>query len=211
MKKFYIIFVALFVVNAATGQGQMHGTSKDASAQNKHSQFTLHKPKPTDQGSFIRINDNINHWGWNIPSNEWIINYKIVNRVYNADSLLTSEIYQAWNGTTWENTQKYSCTFDTISNLTTEFGQTWNNSAWVNSYHYTYTYDANNNRISELDQTWNAGTWVNSYRSTYSYDAHNNLASELYQDWNGSAWINSLKITYTYDANNNRSGVKEVH
>ena len=121
---------------------------------------------------------------------------------YDANNNHTSQLVQYWNGSAWDNDNKYTNTYDANNNLTSQLGQTWNGSAWDNDHKFTLTYDANNNQTNILHQTWNGSAWVNYYKSTNIYDANNNKTSQLHQYWNGSAWVNSSKYTYNYDANN---------
>jgi Secretion system C-terminal sorting domain len=268
MKKFYILLIALFLVNGATGQGSIPALSFDASAQSKHPTLnpqhrTLNSMKNVQgiignmvwktsvifaennssepiihrtpqQRLLIQIYDSIYDWGLDTLTNGWKFNTKYTDMVYDANNNLTSETYQIWNGSAWENNEKYTYTYDTNNNRTSELdqswngsvwenynqyintydannnqtsklGQNWNGSVWENYIQYINTYDANNNKTSELDQSWNGSVWENVEQWLYTYDVINNLKSILAQGWNGTAWVNSWLTTYTYDANNNRT------
>jgi hypothetical protein len=75
------------------------------------------------QLDLIQIFDSVYYWQWDTISTEWKSNYKISNIGYDAHNNWTGDIWQYWNGSTWEN-----------------------------DWQDTYTYDANNNQTSELNQ-----------------------------------------------------------
>lgn len=155
--------------------------------------------------------------------------------VYNPNNKPTTITYQDWNGSTWENSFKVSCTYDSNNNPITELYESWTGSAWSlfgrmtstfnaanqrtnslmetwdgtiysNNSQNTYTYNANGNMTNDLYQTWTGTTWENNSNTIFSYDASDNLITELYKEWIGGAWLDSYMVTYSgFDSYGNPS------
>jgi hypothetical protein len=222
---------ALNLMGNVPGRMELTGktTSHLQSGRNFKQTLKLQAHKP---GDLIQVFDSDYVWRWDTLSIGWGIAYKENNFLYDARHNLTGYTDQYWNGSFWENGQRFIFTYDVNYNQTSDLAQTWtginwenlwqdiytydasNNqtsylsqtwsgSAWVNSEQYIYTYDTKNNQTSDLSQNWDGSTWVNSYKDTYTYDVNNNMTNALDQDWDGSTWVNYYNDTYTYDANNN--------
>ncbi|HRN25150.1 MAG: T9SS type A sorting domain-containing protein [Ignavibacteriaceae bacterium] len=125
--------------------------------------------------------------------------------VYDARDNEVQNTYQNWNTTVWENSSRNSSVYDANDNQTENIYQSWNGSAWVNNSKYIYTYDASNNQTDYLYQTWDVSVWKNNTRNVSTYDSNNKVTLRTYQNWNGTAWVNSYKYTYTYDSNRNQT------
>ena len=106
---------------------------------------------------------------------------------------------QTWNGSVWEDSSQFTCTYDAKNNMTGGLNQTWNGSAWENSSKWTDTYDANNNLTNQLFQVWNGTNWVNEWQYLSTFDANNFEKSYAYKNWNTTATkVTSGDSSYYY-------------
>lgn len=64
---------------------------------------------------------------------------------------------------------------------------------------WTYTYDNEGNNITQLVQGWSNNNWVNESLLTYTYTSTGKNLSELYQFWTLNAWVNTYRTTLTYN------------
>ena len=116
---------------------------------------------------------------------------------YNAQGDETSEIYQLWNGSQWENNTRYTAAYAGVQDqMSQEYEESWDGSTWVGDWRNTYTYDAQGNETASLGEINDGSGWVNDEKETTSY--LNNLPSErILQTWDGSVWVNDTKWLYT--------------
>jgi len=161
------------------------------------------------QSGLIKLYDSIYYWSWDTLNIGWNYKRNLTKMVYDANNNLTSCIGQWWNGFEWEDSYKYTNSFDVYNNWIGDLTQCWDGAKWMNISKYSYTYDANNNKTIKLFQNWELNTWLNSEKSSYTYDANNNQTSYLYQRWNDNAWGNNSKSIFTYDENNNMTSELE--
>jgi hypothetical protein len=236
MKNFYIIMLALFLVNGASGQDPVPALPGNASAKCRHmgvnstenarggmihtgkqlhntgpgmKSWTAFSHKTPFDGSLIPVLDSSFRWEWDTIITGWKSTDKLTNVVYDARYNLVSYISQSWTGSGWENAVKTTYSYDANNNQTNELDQTWNSGTWVNASQYIYTYDSWNNQTSMVEQEWNSSSWENSWKITCTYDARNNLTGYIEQDWSLGNWVNSYKYAYTYDINNNQTTALE--
>jgi len=153
--------------------------------------------------SSIQIVDSLYTWSWDIMSDDWKLESRMIDVVYDAGNNMINSTDQNWDGTAWVNSDRYTYTYDANHNMTSELSKVWMNETWVNDMMNAWTYDANFNETRVLTQIWDESTWVNEYQTLYTYNANNNPTSMIYQSWGGMDWENSEKITYTYDASYN--------
>jgi hypothetical protein len=151
----------------------------------------------------IQILDSLYTWTWDVNSNGWKLDSRMINVVYDANNNMINSTDQNWTGTAWVNSEQSTYTYDAHHNNTSELLKVWSNNAWVNDMMNIWTYDANGNETSTSTKSWDGSTWVNENQTLYTYNANNNPTSMIYQSWGGMDWENSEKITYTYDANYN--------
>lgn len=117
------------------------------------------------------------------------------------------QLYQAWNGSSFQNNYKRSYVYDNNLYQLSDLKETWNtgNSSWQNS---TLSYNQNNavgDATMTLGQNWitAASTWSNNSRSTNIYTAQHKPGSYFSESWNGTGWQNATSITWGYDVNLN--------
>jgi len=128
--------------------------------------------------------------------------------IFNYKNLMTSKLYQTWDGSNWVNKWRDTYTYDSNGNNTSTLQETWDNNQWVNSWHIISTYDSNGNYTSYLFETWKSSQWVGSLRVIhFTFDSEGNMTSYILEEWDGSNWMNSSRNTYTYDSNGNNTSV----
>ncbi|HET6559137.1 MAG TPA: T9SS type A sorting domain-containing protein [Prolixibacteraceae bacterium] len=120
---------------------------------------------------------------------------------YNPDGTENQLVSQSWNPETsaWENSTRYTNTYDDARKIISDLTETWTDNAWVNELKSTYTYDGEQLQES-LDQEWETDQWTDAYKYLYSYMANNQLHQLVSQQWNAesSQWVNESRITFTY-------------
>jgi len=120
--------------------------------------------------------------------------------------LLVQEMEESWDyyGSQWDNTYKYTLTYDPSDNLIVRFEELLDtNYNWVNNGKEIYLYE-NNNLAEKLHQRWDTTHWENIDKQNFFYDENNNLIEERhYAWWVDNEWHNSDKFFHSYDVNNN--------
>jgi len=161
------------------------------------------KKQKFNPGKVIQVNDSIYHWKY---YSGWVLNFRDIDMVYDANNNLISYLTQYRNGNTWENSTQYTATYDDHNNLTKELKQIWRSSTTLeDSRQFLYSYDANNNLTNKTEQVWTGSAWQNYQQYLANYDAEKNPIWEIWQGWNGYEWgDNGWQYTWTYDANNNK-------
>jgi hypothetical protein len=131
------------------------------------------------------------------------VNYVQYSYTYDAGNNQTSNLYQVWNVTSWENQWRYSYTYDANNNLTIALKMNWTGSYFLNYIQQLYSYDAGNNKVSESDQEWVGTVWRDHWRYFYAYNANNDQTSIITQNTNGGGQWNCYdQTTNTYDVSN---------
>ena len=165
----------------------------------KNSEKTVFEYSPSGRKTLERIIK------WDDINSKWV-NYKQNIYIFSG-GLETERLVQNWNVSTetWDNSIRWSSTYDENSNLLTLRKDVWNGSLWVYSNKYTYTYNSNNQETSGLYQIWASSAWKNENKEIYTYDGNYNKILYVYQKWdNGeSAWKNDKQTEYSYDTYNN--------
>ena len=126
---------------------------------------------------------------------------------YDVSGNLDFEIYYFWNGSNWDQMEKWDYTYDAGNNLMSEINSNWmgdiNSGEWVNAKKYDYTYLAGN-MTTEIGWLWNSG-WVEDYKDVYTFDANGNLTLGIYYYWYSNDWIPYEKEEFIYDLSYNSS------
>jgi len=112
--------------------------------------------------------------------------------------VLVSILSQSYNGSSWDDSDRDSHSYDGSGRLVSTLEENWTGSAWVNDDRTSYTYDGQNRVVEMLEEQWNGSTWVN-YRKTLYTFAAGRLTQELEQSWTGSAWQDEERWDYSYD------------
>ena len=102
------------------------------------------------QSGLIKLYDSIYYWSWDTLNIGWNYKRNLTKMVYDANNNLTSCIGQWWNGFEWEDSYKYTNSFDVYNNWIGDLTQCWDGAKWMNISKYSYTYDANNNLIRKI-------------------------------------------------------------
>ncbi len=110
-------------------------------------------------------------------SPNWINNRKDTFQ-YNASNQLIVLLYYMWNNNQWENGYNSLITW-TGNRITQVIPQEWNGTSWDNTERYTYTYNSNDYPITETADYWNGTAFVydpsnDSYKIRYYYESYNN-------------------------------------
>lgn len=105
------------------------------------------------------------------------------------------------NGDSWEDTHRYSYTYDENGNQLTVLYQYLIENELMDISRTTNTYDNRGNQLTDLYEVLVNNTWVSGSRNTFTYDDNDNLLSGLREVWLNGAWVNTLRTTYGYDIN----------
>ena len=120
--------------------------------------------------------------------------------------LVQSKLFEGWLNNSWQNSQKYTYSYDSSGYVSYELNQNWNrvSNTWANSSQYNYINNIKNGNINQfIAQFWDNATkqWLNSERDVYTYTISNKISTAIIQNWKNGAWYDTLNDTYTYDNN----------
>ena len=124
---------------------------------------------------------------------------------------LDSIVFENYNSSTMEKTNKYEYSYDASGNNTLEAYYNWNSNTnqWIGNSKYEYSYDASGNNTLMIYYSWDTNTnqWIGNYKEEYSYDNNSNNTLEVHYSWdiNTNQWIGNSKYEYSYDNNSNNT------
>lgn len=124
---------------------------------------------------------------------------------YNGQNQITTEFYQSWIGTDWDNGGLSFYYYNNDNLLDSVYGEAWDGTAYepFEGVYYTYAADST---IRSIIEWIDDGGWFPVLLDTFTYDAHHNVLTDLTFNWTGSAWENYSLTQYTYNANNIATG-----
>lgn len=103
----------------------------------------------------------------------------------------------------WENTSRFTNTYNDHHNILVTLGYEWKNSSWENINRKTRTYNSNGNILTELFEYSNNNVWVYGSRQTNVYDFNENLLSQIIEEWQNNCHSKNYEKRYIYDNNGN--------
>lgn len=150
---------------------------------------------------------------WKITNREEInSNYSSINWAnldvysYNSENQQVLKTFAQWDGSVYQNTNRYTDSFDAQGRMVQELEEGWVAGAWQKSYLTIDSFNANGLLAQEYDYNWVSATssWVPANINTYAYN--NAGLRTLYQRiyWNGTQWNNYEQLIDVYDANNKK-------
>ena len=119
---------------------------------------------------------------------------------YNADGTLNQTVSQTWSpSNVWENSMRYTNTYNNSKKVISDLIERWVVDAWVNFSKTTYTYSGELLQES-IDQDWLNEQWADTTKGMFTYNTSNELQQMVFQAWNPalSQWENHYRYTYTY-------------
>lgn len=124
-------------------------------------------------------------------------------RTYSAQDYLTSEIIQLWNGNSWFDAFKFTCSYDEAGNHTGSQIVVWNeyDNQWDVDMEVTRTYDEQGNQLSYEDKSFHQGEVYQETKVTFTYDSMGRTTQMHMEDWYEGELEFDFHINYTYDAN----------
>lgn len=124
-------------------------------------------------------------------------------RNYNGNDQVIEDIYQTFNGATWDDNWRTLTTYNSNDQMASETRQNYNAGAWEDAYRYVYVYD-NGNVVGRTNEDWNGSSWEKDWRYVYTYDGSGNQTTRVYQNWNGSSWEDQYRNVYSHDGSGNQ-------
>ncbi|MEI6487414.1 MAG: T9SS type A sorting domain-containing protein [Bacteroidota bacterium] len=135
------------------------------------------------------ITNNMGTW-----ENDW----KLTGHTYDSNYNLTYYLYKVWSGTSWDDNESYSFTYDSNHQLLTKLSITYSGGL-SNSGLVTNTYNANNKLVNQVNQFWTMNSWHNASSQRLGYDANNiNVWKVNEMDYNLANSPNTKDSTYYY-------------
>ncbi len=136
---------------------------------------------------------------WNNPVWEYC---ELMTSIYSNHRLI-EDIYQYWNGTYWENSDRTVYEYSQNSvNITFDL---WLFQTWINFMRITIYYNEYGFLNELMIQMYIPFIgWQNLTRILFTYDSNFKIVEALNQDWDSdiSEWVNYARITTTYTTEN---------
>lgn len=111
---------------------------------------------------------------------------------------MTSECYQRWGNSTWNNNKLFVYTYEN-DNLSNKLYQIWNNTEedWDNYENITYEYWQEEAKAYIIYQAWE-NEWINLLRAS-SFISNGRLVIDSTQEWQDGEWIDFSMCDYSFD------------
>ena len=158
----------------------------------------------TDPDNVIHIYDSNYHWTWDTLMYSWLVEYRVIDYVYNDGNKVLSYTKQDLIENSWQPSTKYSYSYDANNNRINSLIEKWNGVEWENYQQYFHTYDEGNYETSSTIKYWVEGEWEYYEKRTYAYDSHQNLIQHIRQDWDSIDWVNDYQFLYEFDENDHK-------
>jgi hypothetical protein len=152
----------------------------------------------------VQIIDSIYTWQWDSVFQEWVVDFRIIDIIYNSGFLPETYTTQYKNGDSWTNESRYTLLFNANNQITQETYEEWDDHEWEFSFKALNTYDDQQNLTSETFHEWGGDFWKISGRKLYTYDTANHLLSLLFQNLDIDVYENETQNLYTYDKEGNQ-------
>jgi hypothetical protein len=115
---------------------------------------------------------------------------------------MTSECYQRWGNSTWNNWDLVIYSYEN-DNLSNKLYQIWNYTEedWDNYENNSYEYRPEEGKAFIISQSWN-NEWINRYRAT-NFISNGRLVIESTQEWQDGEWVDFSMCDYSFDGSGN--------
>lgn len=114
------------------------------------------------------------------------------NFSYNTSNQLTSYTVELWDGSVWNNTEKYEFSY-VGTDVTNIKEYHWTSGSWELFAQDNLTYDAGHNKLSDERQLWDgtSGAFVSAYLLSWTYNSHNQPLTYTSRTWDAasSLWV----------------------
>lgn len=136
---------------------------------------------------------------WNVGSNAFENTFKFdytYDANNNCTKQLTQR--PSFDANVWKIDSQILYTYNASNIITYEVGQSWEGSTWISTWKKLYTSDINNNITNYLFKKWSNNTWINFGLTNNTWNTNNILASTSYKTWNvnAAAYINQDSTHY---------------
>lgn len=115
---------------------------------------------------------------------------------------MTSECYQSWSNSTWNNNKLYVYSFEN-DNISNKLYLIWDDSEedWCNFENITYEYRPEEAKTFIVYQAWE-NEWINLCRAI-SFISNGRLVIESVQEWQNEEWVDFSMCDYSFDDSGN--------
>ena len=115
---------------------------------------------------------------------------------------MTSECYQSWSNSTWNNNKLYVYSFEN-DNISNKLYLIWDDSEedWCNFENITYEYRPEKAKTFIVYQAWE-NEWINLCRAI-SFISNGRLVIESVQEWQNEEWVDFSMCDYSFDDSGN--------
>jgi len=115
---------------------------------------------------------------------------------------MTSECYQSWANSTWNNNKLYVYSYEN-DNISNKLYQIWDDSEedWCNFENITYNYRPEEAKAFIIYQAWE-NEWINLFRAI-SFISNGQLVIESTQEWQDGEWVDFSMCDYSFDNSGN--------
>ena len=145
---------------------------------------------------------------WNHTSKSWDESQK-VERSYDNNGRLTSNIYYNWKNKDWKEFKKSVAAYDNNGNLMLETYYDWDDSKsdWIGYQKNEYAFDTSDYQVMSASYLGldNKNNWIGYRKDTSAYDANRNqiLSATYFWDDSKNDWylFYMYKIEYVFDTN----------
>lgn len=115
---------------------------------------------------------------------------------------MTSECYQRWGNSTWNNNKLYVYSYEN-DNISNKLYQIWDDleEDWCNFENNSYEYRPEEGKAFIISQSWD-NEWINRYRAT-NFISNGRLVIESTQEWQDGEWVDFTMCDYSFDDSGN--------
>jgi len=140
---------------------------------------------------------------WSLTDGTWSNSFQVTNTYDATGVLLQNMITQDWVGSSWENNEKDSYSYDASSRVVSDLYSVWSpdSSDWQRNTETISKYDAVSGRVaSELNRSWDSSGVCDTLNMTaYTYNADMLINTIESYNWNTSSHTMALStIEYYY-------------
>ncbi|HRG52975.1 MAG TPA: T9SS type A sorting domain-containing protein [Bacteroidia bacterium] len=141
---------------------------------------------------------------WGSPG-VWLNGFKHTF-TYDANKRWVGKTTQLWNGSGYDNYQKFIITYNSNNKETSAIYQSWTEatSSWYSGAKDSIIYDGSGKILEAIHYGWNSliNNWEFDNKWAYTYSG-NLIISSLYSRYDGSNWNPLVRYSFSYTGTNN--------
>jgi hypothetical protein len=124
--------------------------------------------------------------------------------IYDSYGLLSERVVTKWDGTQWQNLNRFNYTYNINNQLLRYDRAVWRNDSWTDFSVDSLFYNIDNLLFERSARLLSSGDYLT--RILYDYDQLGKASYQTRQNYLNGNWVNASRVSYLYDPCGNQNG-----